>query len=217
MHNEISTLTIETHLKTLDLSSNANWNDIQSSYRELLKVWHPDKFTHDLKLKKRAEHKTKGIINAFHALKPYFKSTKILDRSFGSLERIITVHKKEVKAPPKNRQPKNRHVLTTKVNIKRLETVNTISMLRKKQSKETTFAKYMGFVAACSFFGIVSAIGFPNTELIQSTPKQIWQINEENLSNEELDLIKINLEEKGLILKKKQLVNESKKLKLYPK
>lgn len=51
-------------LQTLGLTSDATPDLIEDSYRTLVKVWHPDRFAHDPKLRKDAEEKLKEINGA---------------------------------------------------------------------------------------------------------------------------------------------------------
>jgi curved DNA-binding protein CbpA len=52
-------------LQTLGLDMNASATQIEDAYRTLVKVWHPDRFQTDLKLRRAAEEKLKEI-NAAH-------------------------------------------------------------------------------------------------------------------------------------------------------
>lgn len=52
-------------LQTLGLGTQATLEQIESTYLTLVKVWHPDRFTHDPRLSKEAEEKLKEI-NAAH-------------------------------------------------------------------------------------------------------------------------------------------------------
>ncbi|HXS75979.1 MAG TPA: J domain-containing protein [Terracidiphilus sp.] len=52
-------------LQTLGLGSHALPHDIESTYLTLVKVWHPDRFAHDQRLRTEAEEKLKEI-NAAH-------------------------------------------------------------------------------------------------------------------------------------------------------
>jgi len=52
-------------LQTLGLGTNASTREIEDTYRTLVKVWHPDRFQTDLKLRRAAEDKLKEI-NAAH-------------------------------------------------------------------------------------------------------------------------------------------------------
>jgi hypothetical protein len=56
-------------LRTLGLEHGASRNEIRDAYRDLVKVWHPDRFPNDLKLRKKAEEKLKEVNAAFEHLK----------------------------------------------------------------------------------------------------------------------------------------------------
>ena len=55
-------------LRTLGLREGASWNEIRDTYRDLVKVWHPDRFSDDGKLRSRAEEKLKEVNAAFQYL-----------------------------------------------------------------------------------------------------------------------------------------------------
>lgn len=54
--------------RILDLESGASFEEIKRSYRELVKVWHPDRFRSDPKLRAKAEEKLKRINLAYERL-----------------------------------------------------------------------------------------------------------------------------------------------------
>jgi len=51
-------------LQALGLGTHATSDEIESTYRTLVKVWHPDRFAHDPKLREDAEEKLKEINSA---------------------------------------------------------------------------------------------------------------------------------------------------------
>jgi DnaJ-domain-containing protein 1 len=57
---------------TLDLKPNASFDDVKHAYRELAKVWHPDRFGNDARLKDRANVKLGEINAAYERLKTHF-------------------------------------------------------------------------------------------------------------------------------------------------
>jgi curved DNA-binding protein CbpA len=61
--------------RILDVGSEATWEDVRRSYRELVRVWHPDRFTHDAALQQKAQEKLRQINVAFERLEEFF-STK---------------------------------------------------------------------------------------------------------------------------------------------
>lgn len=64
---------LERNFKALDLTSSASYEQVKNSYRELVKVWHPDRFGNDAKLKLRANEKLIEINQAYEELKQHFE------------------------------------------------------------------------------------------------------------------------------------------------
>lgn len=55
-------------LKTLGLNTAATPDEIRQAYRDLVKIWHPDRFGADARLRAKAEEHLKSINAAYHAL-----------------------------------------------------------------------------------------------------------------------------------------------------
>lgn len=60
---------IKQHYEMLGLRPGASPAEVKQAYRSLAKIWHPDRFTHDLQLKQQAEEKIKSINEAYQQLK----------------------------------------------------------------------------------------------------------------------------------------------------
>lgn len=58
------------------LSPDASFKDVKSAYKEMIKVWHPDRFTEDTKLRIKAQVKTQEINQAFQDLKIYLNGRR---------------------------------------------------------------------------------------------------------------------------------------------
>jgi len=56
------------HRKVLGVDESANLQDLKVAYRNLMKVWHPDKFQDSEESKLAAEEKCKRIIESYHFL-----------------------------------------------------------------------------------------------------------------------------------------------------
>lgn len=56
------------YYEVLELEAGASLEEIKRAYRDLVKVWHPDRFTHDLRLQEKAQEKLKTIIAAYDTL-----------------------------------------------------------------------------------------------------------------------------------------------------
>jgi hypothetical protein len=54
--------------RILDLCSGASLDEVKRSYRELAKVWHPDRFAHDPSLLRKSQEKMKQLNHAYHQL-----------------------------------------------------------------------------------------------------------------------------------------------------
>lgn len=59
------------HLQTLGLEAGASREDVKKAYRDLSKVWHPDRFAEDPTLQRRAEEQLKAINDAYRHLESY--------------------------------------------------------------------------------------------------------------------------------------------------
>ena len=58
--------------RMLDLEPGATFADVKRSYRELVRVWHPDRFSHEPALEQKAQEKLKQINRAFELLEKFF-------------------------------------------------------------------------------------------------------------------------------------------------
>ncbi len=52
----------------LDLEPSASPAEVRQAYRDLVKVWHPDRFAHDPRLQRRAHVKLQAINDAYARL-----------------------------------------------------------------------------------------------------------------------------------------------------
>ncbi len=62
--------------RLLDITPETDLGGLKSTYRTLMKEWHPDKFTDDEERKAEAEDKSKNIIEAYHFLVSIAPETK---------------------------------------------------------------------------------------------------------------------------------------------
>ncbi len=78
------------YLVLFDLKASYDGAELKDAYRVLSKVWHPDRFTRNEKLRKRAENKTKEINQGYKYLKEQLQNKENLvygsNRSKGSSE-----------------------------------------------------------------------------------------------------------------------------------
>lgn len=64
------------YYEILGLKPGASLAEVKQAYRALAKLWHPDRFAHDLRLKQRAEEKIKSLNEAYQQLKNYEPGTR---------------------------------------------------------------------------------------------------------------------------------------------
>lgn len=55
--------------RQLELGPDASDDDVRRAWRDLAKVWHPDRFGHDPELRRRAEEKSKALNEAVEAIR----------------------------------------------------------------------------------------------------------------------------------------------------
>ena len=59
------------HLQTLGLEPGASREEVKKAYRDLSKVWHPDRFAEDPTLQQKAGEQLKAINDAYQHLQSY--------------------------------------------------------------------------------------------------------------------------------------------------
>jgi hypothetical protein len=57
------------YLHTLGLGPDATWEEVTQTYKDLMRVWHPDRFPSDERLRKKAEQESQRINHAMSELK----------------------------------------------------------------------------------------------------------------------------------------------------
>ena len=62
---------IHIHYQILEVDLGASQDELKQAYKDLAKVWHPDRFTDDPRLQRKAEEKLKQINTAYNFLKFY--------------------------------------------------------------------------------------------------------------------------------------------------
>ncbi len=82
------------HLRVLGLPNSATFEEARQSYRELIRVWYPDRFEQDPPLRKRAEEETKKLNQAWDAVKALSRHVPSKDNFQSAPESI------KQKAPP---------------------------------------------------------------------------------------------------------------------
>jgi hypothetical protein len=67
-------LSIDQAFQILEVPSTATWEEVRQAYREMVKVWHPDRFQADAKFQARATKKAQDINLAYQVLEKHFQS-----------------------------------------------------------------------------------------------------------------------------------------------
>ena len=62
-------------IEILGLKPNASEEEVNQAYRDLAKVWHPDRFVGNPRLQKKAEEKIKEINAAYEYIKSFYCKT----------------------------------------------------------------------------------------------------------------------------------------------
>jgi len=67
---------IQRCFEILELNNNATSDDAKQSYKDLVNIWHPDRFSGNSRLKQKAEDKLKEINVAYGVVTPFLSSKK---------------------------------------------------------------------------------------------------------------------------------------------
>ena len=67
--------TYERYCELLEVSPGATAEEIQRSFRELIKIWHPDRFADQPELQRRATRKTSELTKAFQWLRRHAEAS----------------------------------------------------------------------------------------------------------------------------------------------
>ncbi|MCD6305207.1 MAG: J domain-containing protein [Deltaproteobacteria bacterium] len=62
---------IKSCYEILDLKPGASADEVKQAYKDLVNIWHPDRVSHNARLKQKAEEKLKQINGAYEALLSY--------------------------------------------------------------------------------------------------------------------------------------------------
>jgi hypothetical protein len=62
----------EAHFQLLELDQTASLDEMKQAYRDLVMVWHPDRFGQNIRLRQKAEDKLKQFNEAYEHLKQWY-------------------------------------------------------------------------------------------------------------------------------------------------
>lgn len=104
------------YYKILDVTPDTPWEDIKRAYHDMMKVWHPDRFSGDPRLQKIVEEKTKELTHAFQKIEEDYHSIKFsydpLDEEAPTKTKPQTepsVKEKKLKPPPRYARKQEAH------------------------------------------------------------------------------------------------------------
>ena len=67
-------MNIRRSFEILEIGLDATENEARQAYKDLVAVWHPDRFSHNLRLKKKAEEKLIEANLAFETVQAFFSA-----------------------------------------------------------------------------------------------------------------------------------------------
>jgi DnaJ-class molecular chaperone len=79
LFEEKTDMDIQRSLKILELDRTASIDDVTQAYKDIVSVWHPDRFTHNPRLKRKAEEKIKDVNIAYETLKSFYAQRQTQD------------------------------------------------------------------------------------------------------------------------------------------
>jgi len=85
--------TVEESLSLLGLRGGASWEEINEAYRDLIRVWHPDRFQNDVRLKKRSEEQTTLLNQAIRTLRKGYEPSAFKKAAKGTNYKQATVRR----------------------------------------------------------------------------------------------------------------------------
>ena len=90
-------------LDILGLGPDAKPPHVKQAYRDLVKVWHPDRFPNDSRVRRKAEEKLKEINEAYRTLQGYDPDSRAQSRTHGGpAERPNPTQYRREADPPKH-------------------------------------------------------------------------------------------------------------------
>jgi hypothetical protein len=75
---------MDEYYKTLGVEPGASPEEVRQAYKDLVNVWHPDRFSHDPHLQKKAQEELKKINEAYKRLETQFQSAPAVTSSAAS-------------------------------------------------------------------------------------------------------------------------------------
>jgi curved DNA-binding protein CbpA len=138
----------------LELDKHASVAEIKQSYRDLVTVWHPDKFTHNVRLKAKAEERMKLINIAYSTLMKGWEN-----QSEEELNRKNQYYTASKGTNMKDSQILDRYAEIFKVKFGGPVEVRSNALWFCKNIKAKNGLQWTGYLGECSGFNRVLALG----------------------------------------------------------
>lgn len=71
---------VKRYFEILELTPGASVEELNQAYKDLVNIWHPDRFSHNPRLKQRAEEKLKEVNQAYETVKSFLSSESALGK-----------------------------------------------------------------------------------------------------------------------------------------
>jgi curved DNA-binding protein CbpA len=65
---------IKRYFEILELHPDASMDELNQAYKDLVNIWHPDRFSHNPRLKDKAEKKLKEVNQAYETVRSFLSS-----------------------------------------------------------------------------------------------------------------------------------------------
>ena len=150
------------HLQTLGLPLEATWDEVTQAYKDLMKVWHPDRFQNDDRLRRKAESEAQRINHAMSELRKLGKTSPPKHQASSS-----PAPQPRPSAPTqRTQQSPHRHAHTSTAQSSTHHTQFAIAPLKLRQKLSTSVSR---FIAATIIFYLATT----SLTQIQHTPFQL--------------------------------------------
>ena len=78
---------IRRSLEILELHHTATEGEVRQAYKDIVNVWHPDRFCNNPRLKEKAEKKLKEVNEAYETIKHFFRNN---DHNGSKISKTVT-------------------------------------------------------------------------------------------------------------------------------
>ena len=120
------------YYKILELESNATPDQIKQAYKDLARVWHPDRFLNDPKLQEKAQEKLKEINIAYQQLSSLSTETPVSE-SITVADEAVSQYKERFRTPDLSKQGRAAPPEGTRRYAQRLGSITAEGHFRQQQ------------------------------------------------------------------------------------